>query len=124
MKKILCFGNEFLKQDSLAKELADELEIPNYKFIKCNSVNDILESKGDLIIMDVVKDIKQVKIITDIDQLKANKLYSLHDFDLGFFLKLLKETGKIKTIKIIGIPQTGNKEKIKQEIYSQLISKK
>ncbi len=116
MKTILCFGNEFIKQDSLAKELADELTIPNHKFIKCNSPNELLNIKGDIIIMDVVKGIDKVIIIKDLDQLKTNKLYSLHDFDLAFFLKLMKETGKISSIKIIGIPQKGNKEKIKQQI--------
>ena len=116
MKTVLCFGNEFLKEDSLAKELADELKIPNVKFIKCDSMNDILETKGDIIIMDVVKGIDKPIIINDINQLKTNKLYSLHDFDLGFFLKLMKETGKIKSINIIGIPQKGDKEEIKEEI--------
>ncbi len=124
MKKILCFGNEFLKQDSLAKELADELKIPNTEFIKCSSINDVLKAEGNIVLMDVVKGIKKVTIINDINKLKINRLYSLHDFDLGFFLKLLKETGKIKSITIIGIPQKGNKEEIKKQVYSRLISKK
>ena len=121
MKKIFCFGNEFLKQDSLAKELADELKIEGFKFIKCDSPNELLTTEGDIIIMDVVKSIKKVIVIKDINQLKINKIYSLHDFDLSFFLKLMKETGKIKSITIIGIHQEGNKEEIKEQIKALIL---
>ena len=37
---------------------------------------------------------------------------SLHDFDLGFFLSLMKELGINKKIKIIGIPENGNIKEI------------
>jgi Ni,Fe-hydrogenase maturation factor len=34
----------------------------------------------------------------------------LHDFDLSYFLKLLKETGKLEKANIIGIPLTYDEE--------------
>ena len=111
--KILVFGNEFLEQDSMAKRLADE--IGSDKFVKCDRVEDILKY-DDFIIMDVVEGIDKVMIIDDVNKLKANKLVSLHDFDLGFFLKLLKETGKLDKVKIIGIPQKGNLQEIKKQV--------
>ncbi|MAG07875.1 hypothetical protein CMO89_00205 [Candidatus Woesearchaeota archaeon] len=117
MTTVLCFGNQFLKQDSLAKELADEIKLKGVDFIKCDSLDAFLESKDkNIFILDVVKGIDKVINIKDIDQLKANKLFSLHDFDLGFFLKLMKRIGKIETANIIGIPQKGDKEKIKEDI--------
>jgi|ETNmetMinimDraft_2_1059921.scaffolds.fasta_scaffold03093_4 Ni,Fe-hydrogenase maturation factor len=121
MTTILCFGNEFIKEDSLAKELADEIKLTNINFIKCNSFNEIIECKDkNLFILDVVEDITEVIQIKDINQLKENKLFSLHDFDLGFFLKLMKSLGEIKNISIIGIPQKGNKEVIKKEVIKIL----
>tara|TARA_Y100000310_G_scaffold322705_1_gene382050 strand:+ start:1436 stop:1804 length:369 start_codon:yes stop_codon:yes gene_type:complete len=121
MTTVLCFGNEFIKEDSLAKELADEIKIKNTTFIKCNSLNEIIECKDkNLFILDVIENITKVIQIKDINQLKENKLCTLHDFDLSFFLKLMKTLGEIKDINIIGIPQKGNKEDIKKEIIKIL----
>ena len=120
MKKIFCFGNEFIEQDSLAKTIADEIK--EYKIIKCNKPDDLIhyEDLNNVIILDVVKGIDKPMLITDPDQLKTNQSISAHDFDLGFYLKLLKETGKIKNIKIIGIPQKGDKEEIKKQLLALL----
>ncbi|MEA2036226.1 MAG: hypothetical protein U9O94_01860 [Nanoarchaeota archaeon] len=121
--KVYCFGNEFLKEDSLAKEIADSIKIEGVKFIKCNSPEDIFESEQErIIILDVVEDIEKVILIEDLEQLKDNKIISLHDFDLSFFLKLMKEMGKIKKVQIIGIPMKGNKENMRGEIR-KIISK-
>jgi len=115
MITVLCFGNEAIKEDMLAKELADEIEIDGIEFVKCNSVDDLFSYSGNIYIMDVAKGIKKVTLIEDIKKLEANKLISLHDFDLGFFLKLMNEIGKIKNVKIIGIPMESNKEDAKKE---------
>ncbi|MBT4823889.1 hypothetical protein HN695_00800 [Candidatus Woesearchaeota archaeon] len=125
MKTILCFGNEFIKQDSLAKEIANEINMPEIEFIMCDSPDDILEfskisPNKEIIILDVVQNIEEPMIINNIDDLEAGKLCTLHDFDVGFFLKLMKELGQIKDIKIIGIPQTGDKEKIKKEVIRRI----
>lgn len=102
--KIYCFGNEYIKDDKLAKELADKLKIPNIQFIKCNKIEDILEENGTIYIMDVVKGIKEPTIITDINQLVNRTTISCHDFDLQFFLKLLKGLDRIDKVVIIGLP--------------------
>jgi len=110
--KILCFGNEFVEEDSLAKELADELEIDGVEFIKCDSLDGI---KGDIIILDVVKNLDDVRLIP-LDKVKDFHPVSMHDFDLGTELKLRKSIGEIKDVTIIGIPMNGDKENIKQGI--------
>lgn len=114
--KIYCFGNEFLKNDSLAKEIADEIKIDGVNFLKCDSPTDIVLEEKEIIILDVVEDIDKTIIIDDINQLKDNKIYSLHDFDLSFFLQLMKKTNQINKVRIIGIPMKGNKENIKEDI--------
>ncbi|MBW2999377.1 hypothetical protein KY339_01785 [Candidatus Woesearchaeota archaeon] len=122
MTKILCFGNEFVKEDSLAKEIADELNIDNVEFVKCSSIDDLYDHKNEeeLFIMDVVKGIDKVIVINDIDKLKQFKACSCHDFDLAFYLKLLTEIGQLKKVNIIGIPAEGNKEEIKEELAEML----
>jgi len=118
--KIYCFGNEFLEYDSLAKEMADEIKIPDIEFKKCCSPEDIFLEEDKIIILDVVEGIKDVILIDNIDQLKDNQISTLHDFDLSFFLKLKKELGELKEVKIIGIPMEGDKEKIKEEIKKKI----
>lgn len=122
MATVLCFGNEFLKEDSLAKKIADEIKLDGFEFIKSDNVDDVLNYAGSdkLYILDVVENIEKTMLIRNIDELKSSKICTLHDFDLGFYLKLLKEIGKIKEIRIIGIPQEGDVGEIKKEIIEIL----
>ncbi len=117
---VLCFGNEFVDFDKLPLTLCKELKnkIPNVDFVSCESPNEILDySEYDKIfILDVVKGIKDISIIEDLDKLKERKLFTLHDFDLGLFLKVLDKIGKIKNLKIIGIPIGYDKNKAKRKI--------
>jgi Ni,Fe-hydrogenase maturation factor len=125
MKYLLAFGNPYLKEDNLALELADILikeKIKGIEIVKCISPEEVMDYLNkDFYILDVVKDLKEVRMIDDIDKLQSGKMVSLHDFDLGFFLKLMKETGKIDKVKIICIPQEGDVEKIKEEVIKILI---
>ncbi len=117
MKTILCFGNPHVENDSLAILVAKELNVPGVEFKICENLNELLNYKDDeILILDVVDGIKDITVITDIDLLKENKLYSLHDFDLGFFLKLMKEMKKIKKIRVIGIPIDFDLEKTKKNL--------
>ena len=119
--KIYCFGNEFIKEDSLAKEIADELQIEGIEFIKCLSPEELPLDEPNLIILDVAKGIKDTKIIENLDNLKTDRAcMSCHDMDLAFNLKLLKATGSLKQIKIIAIPIDGDKEQVIKELKTLL----
>ena len=119
--RVYCFGNEFVKEDSLAKKIISNININGIEFKKCNSVEDIDEKDFKrLFIIDVVENINEVIAINDIDRLKDRNIISLHDFDLQFFLKLLRSMDKIKKITIIGLPQKGNLSKIREKIRNML----
>ena len=124
MLYILCFGNPYLEEDNLAIQVADLIiaeKVPGIEIIKCISPDEILSYLGKaFIILDVVKDAKDVMLIDDIEKLKSGSIVSLHDFDLGFFLKLMKETGKIGKVRIIGIPQQGDIKDIKKKVITLL----
>lgn len=116
-KVIHVLGNEFLKQDSLALELAENLNIKNIKFIKINTFDDLMKTHP--IILDVCKGINKATVITDVDEFVSRRTSTVHDMDFGFFLKLNKSLGNINDIKIIAIPQKtykGIEEDIKQII--------
>lgn len=110
--KIYCFGNEFIKGDSMAREICSELN--GFEFVKIDNVLDFVENKDSkLVIMDVVRGITRPRLFVDLDEFETRP-ENTHDLDLGFFLKLLKEIKKEKKVWVIGIPRKGDKKLIKQ----------
>ncbi|MEM5843341.1 MAG: hypothetical protein QXL97_01335, partial [Candidatus Aenigmatarchaeota archaeon] len=96
--KIYVFGNPLVKKDSLAVKLSKKLKkvFPQIDFEEFDVVEDLKEE--NLVIMDVAEGIEKVEIIEDLDLLENRKIYSLHDYDLSYELKLLKKIGKIKNV--------------------------
>jgi len=112
--KILVFGNVLVEKDNLALKLLPKLrkDFPQIEFKHIDPTENLeaeIENKK-LFILDVVEGIKKVTLIKDIDKLQTNKLYSMHDFDLAYNLKLLKKLGKLKEVEIIGIPMGMDEE--------------
>ncbi|MEM2974643.1 MAG: hypothetical protein QW112_03415, partial [Candidatus Micrarchaeia archaeon] len=56
------------------------------------------------------------------DELTEHKCYSLHDFDLAMSLKLMQKMGKLKRVRIIGIPPKYPKQKALEELKKKIIS--
>ena len=114
-KKLLILGNEYLDDDSLAKsiisDLSDELDCHDMVMIN-NSFELANFIDEDIVILDVVEGLEEVKIL-GIDDLKDTNIMSAHDFDASHFLKLYSDKDKIK---IIGIPVKGDKEEIKRDV--------
>lgn len=101
-----------LKEDSLPLRLIPKLreQFPNISFVEFDP-NDNLEKEGrNLIIIDCVQGIRSVKTITDIDKIVTQKVYSMHDFDLGYSLKLLKKLGYLKSVIIFGVPMKADEK--------------
>jgi len=117
MLKVYCFGNEYVKGDSLAKEIADELKIDGVEFIKCDSVDDL---EDNCVILDVANGINKLEILTEVDKLKSINSYTAHDLDLAFFLKLYQGMGKLGKVKIICLPLEIDKESAKKELRKLL----
>jgi Ni,Fe-hydrogenase maturation factor len=116
-KKVLYFGNPHIQEDSLAIKVCEELEkylkFQEIRFEKIENTFQLIEHDlKDVTIVDVVKGLKKVQEIK-VSNLKQDNISSLHDFDLGFFLKLLAQN---KNIKIIGIPLNYNFDKAVQEV--------
>lgn len=122
-KKIIhIFGNPLLPFDSLPLQLQPELQkaLPEIDFVISDPNENIKPINKELIIIDTVLDIDEIKIITNIDQIQDNPKYSMHDFDLGLNLKLLQKIGHLEKITIFGVPPDLDK-KIALEQLTKLI---
>ncbi len=122
--KIYYFGNQYIQEDNLAiklcKQLKQEITNKNIEFIHINNTFQLVDKNMEnAIIIDVVENLKKPKIM-NIQDLKQDNIHTLHDFDLGFFLKLTVKN-RNKSTKIIGIPQEGKIEEIKKEVKELLL---
>ncbi len=109
--------------DSLPLRLIPDLRrrFPGIEFVEFDP-NENLEREGrDLNIIDAVEGIDRVAIISDIDSIRSSPSVSMHDFDLGYSLKLLKKLKMLDSVRIFGVP-TGIGRKDALEQLSSLIS--
>ena len=125
--KIYVVGNLLVEQDSLPIKILPDLkkEIPNFDFIELDPSEDFPKQKT-LTIIDTVLDIEKVTLVKNIDKIQLEKICSLHDFDLGYNLKLMKKFGLIEKVNIIGVPDNiEEKEAVKQvkETITNLFSR-
>ncbi|MCX6816043.1 MAG: hypothetical protein NT120_04295 [Candidatus Aenigmarchaeota archaeon] len=113
MKKIVYVsGNPLVREDSIPLRIMPKLQekFPNIEFRELEPTDNMPEEER-LNIIDTIIGIDNVTVVKDIDKIVTGKVYSLHDFDLGFNLKLMKKMGKLKSVSIIGVPPHIDEEK-------------
>lgn len=117
MQKIFCFGNEHIPGDEKAKVLAQKIQHPRFQFIMAESPFTILNENHQIIILDTIKGLEKTQLLHTIEALSLAPSLTCHDLDLSFYLKLMQETGKIKKVKIIGLPhREKNLQKLQKEV--------
>jgi Ni,Fe-hydrogenase maturation factor len=117
-KTIYIFGNPMLDFDNLPLKLASKLEktFPEIDFVITDPSENLKPINDELIVIDTVEGIENVVLIDDIEKLETAKIHSLHDFDLAFNLKLLQKIGRLKSVKIFGVPMSGDEEKVLEQL--------
>jgi hypothetical protein len=113
---VFVFGNPDLLTDSLPLRILPKLKklFPKIEF-KVQDPNEEWEVPEEMILIDTVFGIDKVKVFDDMKDFALSPRYSLHDFDAAANLWYLQKLGKIKKIKIIGVPPTiDEKEAIKE----------
>jgi Ni,Fe-hydrogenase maturation factor len=120
---IYVMGNLLINYDSLPIKLLPLLqkEFPDIEFSELDPTEDIPPQKR-LIIIDTVINIKKIMLFNDIDKIDLGRIVSLHDFDLGYNLKLMKKFGMVDKVNIIGVPPKISQNKAILEI-KKLINK-
>lgn len=115
-KIIYVFGNPLLDFDNLPIKLVSKLKklFPEINFVIKDPNENLKPEKGELWIIDTVVTTSaqcpvpsyrnKIIVIEDLDKIQLGKIYSAHDFDLGFNLKLLAKIGELKKVTIFGVP--------------------
>lgn len=104
--KVLVFGNPMVKVDSMPLKLIGQLRerFPEIQFEEFDPAENLEKEGRNLNIIDSVEGIGKVALITDINSIETQRVYSMHDFDLGHSLKLLKKLGYLDGVKIFAVP--------------------
>ena len=117
--KVFVFGSDYAG-DNIGYRVAEELKHElDFDFIHSNDPSDLLY-EDKVVIMDAVQGLKEVRVFHDISDLKAMNISSLHDFDLGFFLRLSERMGMRKKVTIVGLPMEGDLDRIREDASESL----
>lgn len=118
---IFVFGNKDLEEDNLPLLILPQLQekFPKIKF-EIKDPNEEWQIPEELIILDTATGIKDVEIFDDLEKFSKTPRVGIHDFDALINLRYLQKLGKIKKIKIIGIPAEINKSEAVQKIIKIL----
>ncbi|MFA4873221.1 MAG: hypothetical protein WC659_04785 [Patescibacteria group bacterium] len=122
---ITVFGNPLLEEDSLPLRILPELQkrFPEITFEVKDPTEECIPPENPWWIIDTVKGIKDVSCFESLDAfaaaLKTRSNVSLHDFDLGLHLLLLKKINPDLEVRIIGVPPEDN-GRVVEEIAAML----
>ena len=110
MKKIYVLGNKDFEMDSLPLRLIEDFRtrfLGEIEFIHVDPMEFFTDENNeeDLVLIDTDINTDKVRVLEDIDKIQTTPNVSLHDFDLGTSLKIMKKIGKLKSVKIICVPQ-------------------
>lgn len=119
--KVLVLGNPLLEEDSLPLKLLPVLrkEFPSIDFDEADPA-DIDSEKGQVVVIDTAKGVKDVVLLEDMDRLQNYKLISAHGLGLAEMLALMKAAGKQVQVKVICVPRGMRESKALAEVTKAL----
>ncbi|OGF25808.1 hypothetical protein A2303_07490 [Candidatus Falkowbacteria bacterium RIFOXYB2_FULL_47_14] len=119
MKTVYIFGNPLLSFDNLPLKLMPDLakKFPAITFLSIDPNENLKFTDKKPVIIDTIFGIKKVAVLHDIDRIITDKIYSAHDLDLSFNLKLLAKLGYIEKVTILGVPPGIKKEEALMQLY-------
>jgi len=124
MMKVLIFGNILVEGDNFGLKLIPELKkkFENIEFVEFDPTEDLQKEGRKLLVIDAVIGIDSVRELIlkeekDFDRVELSGGVGMHDFDLGYNLRILKNLDLIDEVRIICVPMVvKNKEKVWDEV--------
>jgi hypothetical protein len=122
-KRVFVFGNIDLQNDSLPLRMIPKLreKFPDIEF-EIRDPNEEWQVPEEFIIIDTIIGIKGIKVFDNLSKFLSSPRVSMHDFDFLTNLQYLTKLGKIKKIKIIGIPPNMDETKAIKKISEILFA--
>ena len=125
MLTIYVFGNPDLSSDSLPLRILPELKVkfPAVSFVVADP-NEDWTGPAKLVVLDTAINLKKITVFDSLEKFTAAPRISLHDFDALANLQWLQKIGRLKGIKIIGLPPTmaaAEAVKLTGEIIAKLL---
>ena len=104
-KTIFVFGNPEVEGDSLPLKILPRLqkEFPEISF-EAKDPNEEWDVPEELTVIDTVLGPKEVTVFDDLDEFVGAPKMTMHDFDALANLRYLKKLGKLKKVRVIGVP--------------------
>jgi hypothetical protein len=118
---IYVFGNPDLPADSLPLKILPELQrrFPQLHF-EIKDPNEEWDCPGELTVIDTVQGIERVAVFDDLAKFSTAPRLTMHDFDALTNLRYLRKLGKLKKIKIIGVPAEMNPKEALESVAEEL----
>lgn len=118
--KIIAYvlGNDIVKDDASAIKLIPFLDkqFPQYHFLRYDPTEDLSTNTHHLIFIDTVRGIQNVTLYKNLLLFQNSPKNSVHDYDLLLHLQIMLKLKKIKKLRIIGIPTSGNIKEMKKQL--------
>ncbi len=120
---IYCFGNTIDSGDYIPVQLIPILrkEFPAVSVIHLDPSENFIPEHASVLI-DSVEGASTVQMFSDIDAFVITKSVSVHDYDLGLHLQLLKKLHKLPKIRIIAVPRYSSIMQVRNEVIALLRS--
>ncbi len=102
---VFVFGNPDLPLDALPLRLLPELRrrLPAVEFL-VKDPNEEWDVPEELTIIDTVIGIAEPRLFPTLNDFTAAPRLSLHDFDAFANLRLLQKIGRLKSVRVVGLP--------------------
>ncbi len=124
-KTVLCFGS-VVEGDETPFSICSGAGkmLKGFRFVKCEAAIELLNYADgeEIVILDSVKGLKKPKLFSGIDAFMKVESVTAHDLDLGTFLKILSDMGRLRKVRIIGIPYGMKPEDAALAVEELLIS--
>ena len=104
--KIYIVGNPLVKDDTVPLKMLPRLRdvFPGVIFEEADPNENFIPDTGSIIV-DTVEGITRPQWFDSIDSFIQTKSVSVHDYDLGFHLLLLRKLHKLTHVRILGVPK-------------------
>ncbi len=102
---VFVFGNPDSPVDSLPLRILPELRarFQNVRF-ETKDPNEEWDIPEELVVIDTVVGIDGPRVFTSLKNFVSGPRVSIHDFDAFTNMRLLEKLGRLKRVRIIGLP--------------------